>query len=363
MVVGPQGHLATYRKLHLFNDEKSWFAPGGDLPVVELPFGRVGMVICFDLWFPEAARALALAGAEIIAVPTNWVASFRRRVYDDAGYCLGDIVAMATAGQNAVVVACADRVGVERDVRFLGCSVIVGPDGWPIQGPAGPEEETLLVADVDLDDLAGSAPADPAQRPLRRPSARLLQCCGCQPSAASRRGPHSQPILSATTPSTPLLADLNDAQREAVTAPDGPLLIFAGAGSGKTRVLTHRIAYVLATRDVRPHEVCAVTFTNKAAREMRGRIEVLLGGSTSGMWVGTFHALGARILRRDGTAIGIPSSFSIYDEADRAAALRRALRHRGHRRQALSRHQGGASHQRRQERAPRRPRVRGQERR
>jgi DNA helicase II / ATP-dependent DNA helicase PcrA len=110
-----------------------------------------------------------------------------------------------------------------------------------------------------------------------------------------------------------------------VVAPDGPLLIFAGAGSGKTRVLTHRIAYVLANRDVRPHEICAVTFTNKAAREMRGRVETLLGGSTSGMWIGTFHALGARILRRDGSAIGIPSGFSIYDEADRAAALRRAM--------------------------------------
>jgi DNA helicase-2/ATP-dependent DNA helicase PcrA len=108
-------------------------------------------------------------------------------------------------------------------------------------------------------------------------------------------------------------------------APDGPLLIFAGAGSGKTRVLTHRIAYVLANRDVRPNEICAVTFTNKAAREMRGRVEALLGGSTSGMWIGTFHALGARILRRDGSAIGIPSGFSIYDEADRAAALRRAM--------------------------------------
>lgn len=90
-------------------------------------------------------------------------------------------------------------------------------------------------------------------------------------------------------------------------------------------MLTHRIAHVLATRDVRPHEICAVTFTNKAAREMRGRVEALLGGTTSGMWIGTFHALGARILRRDGSAIGIPSTFSIYDEADRAAALRRAM--------------------------------------
>jgi DNA helicase II / ATP-dependent DNA helicase PcrA len=110
-----------------------------------------------------------------------------------------------------------------------------------------------------------------------------------------------------------------------VVAPDGPLLIFAGAGSGKTRVLTHRIAYVLATRDVRANEICAVTFTNKAAREMRSRVDALLGGSTSGMWLGTFHALGARILRRDGGAIGIPTTFSIYDEADRAAALKRAM--------------------------------------
>jgi DNA helicase-2/ATP-dependent DNA helicase PcrA len=122
-----------------------------------------------------------------------------------------------------------------------------------------------------------------------------------------------------------LLAALNPAQREAVEAPDGPLLIFAGAGSGKTRVLTHRIAYVIAARGVRPQEVLAVTFTNKAAREMRGRVERLLGAGVSGMWLGTFHAVGARILRRDGDAIGIPANFVIYDEADRLAAMRRAM--------------------------------------
>jgi DNA helicase-2/ATP-dependent DNA helicase PcrA len=116
-----------------------------------------------------------------------------------------------------------------------------------------------------------------------------------------------------------LLAALNPAQREAVAAPDGPLLIFAGAGSGKTRVLTHRIAYVIAARGVRPQEILAVTFTNKAAREMRGRVEKLLGADISGMWVGTFHSVGARILRRDGDAIGIPANFVIYDEADRLA--------------------------------------------
>jgi DNA helicase-2/ATP-dependent DNA helicase PcrA len=114
-----------------------------------------------------------------------------------------------------------------------------------------------------------------------------------------------------------------------VEAPDGPLLIFAGAGSGKTRVLTHRIAYVIATRRVRPDEICAVTFTNKAAREMRSRVEQLIGDSIKGMWLGTFHALGARLLRREGDAIGIPPGYTIYDESDRLSALRNAIRAEG----------------------------------
>jgi len=122
---------------------------------------------------------------------------------------------------------------------------------------------------------------------------------------------------------------LNEAQRRAVEAGDGPLLIFAGAGSGKTRVLTHRIAHVIATRGVRPGEICAVTFTNKAAKEMRSRLEELLGGALTGMWLGTFHALGVRMLRRDGDAIGVPSNFTIYDEADRVSALRRGMRGEG----------------------------------
>jgi N-carbamoylputrescine amidase len=150
VLLGPSGHIATYRKLHLFFDEQSWFVPGDSLPVVELPFGRVGMLICFDIWFPEAARALALAGAEIIAVPTNWVASFKRTVYDDRGYIQGDYVAMATAAQNGVVMACADRTGVERGMHFLGASIIVGADGWPLAGPASADSDELLIAEVDL---------------------------------------------------------------------------------------------------------------------------------------------------------------------------------------------------------------------
>jgi predicted amidohydrolase len=171
VLLGPRGRLATYRKLHLFNDEKSWFSPGADLPVVDLPFGRVGMIVCFDLWFPEPARALALAGAELIAVPTNWVASFKRRVYDDRGYCQGDYVAMAA--QDGVVMACADRIGEERGVRFLGASIIVDSDGWPVAGPAGADSEELLVADVDLDAVPRARRRTPRNDLLgdRRPDA------------------------------------------------------------------------------------------------------------------------------------------------------------------------------------------------
>ncbi|MFI5286413.1 MAG: nitrilase-related carbon-nitrogen hydrolase [Candidatus Dormibacteria bacterium] len=153
VLIGASGRMATYRKLHLYYDEQTWFEPGDDLPIVDLPFGRVGMIICFDLWFPEPARALALAGAEIIAVPTNWVASFKRTVWDERGYCQGDYVAMATAAQNGVVMACADRVGVERDVNFIGASIIVGADGWPVSGPASKDADELLIADVDLESV------------------------------------------------------------------------------------------------------------------------------------------------------------------------------------------------------------------
>jgi len=150
VVLGPEGRLATYRKLHLFYDEQSWFRPGSELVVVDLPIARVGVAICYDLWFPEVARSLALRGAEVIAVPSNWVSSFRARLHDEHGYCQGDIMAMAAAAANGTVVACADRVGVERGVAFLGASIIVGADGWPLAGPASPDREELLVADVEL---------------------------------------------------------------------------------------------------------------------------------------------------------------------------------------------------------------------
>ncbi|MFC7329445.1 DNA helicase PcrA [Marinactinospora rubrisoli] len=114
-----------------------------------------------------------------------------------------------------------------------------------------------------------------------------------------------------------LLDGLNEPQRSAVTHSGGPLLIVAGAGSGKTRVLTHRIAYLLAERGVRPGEVLAITFTNKAAAEMKERIENITGARVANaMWVMTFHSACVRILRREGNRLGYPSSFTIYDSAD-----------------------------------------------
>ncbi|HEX9802942.1 MAG TPA: UvrD-helicase domain-containing protein, partial [Gammaproteobacteria bacterium] len=123
-----------------------------------------------------------------------------------------------------------------------------------------------------------------------------------------------------------LLDDLNDAQREAVCAAPGNLLILAGAGSGKTRVLTHRIAFLIRTGQASPYGILAVTFTNKAAREMRGRIEELLGMPASGMWVGTFHGIAHRLLRSHWQEAGLPQAFSILDSEDQYRLIRRLLR-------------------------------------
>ena len=126
---------------------------------------------------------------------------------------------------------------------------------------------------------------------------------------------------------SPLLASLNPVQREAVLHTEGPALIVAGAGSGKTRALTHRIAYLIRERDVSPFAILAITFTNKAAREMADRVEGLLGTRvTKGMWILTFHSACARILRREHTHLGLPSTFSIYDEGDTERLISLVLR-------------------------------------
>jgi DNA helicase-2/ATP-dependent DNA helicase PcrA len=122
-----------------------------------------------------------------------------------------------------------------------------------------------------------------------------------------------------------LLAGLNPPQRDAVTHGEGPLLILAGAGTGKTRVLTHRIAYLEGTGLARANEILAITFTNKAAQEMRDRVELLLGRRTRAMWVMTFHAACARMLRADAHRLGYTRQFTIYDQADARRLVKRCL--------------------------------------
>jgi DNA helicase-2/ATP-dependent DNA helicase PcrA len=131
--------------------------------------------------------------------------------------------------------------------------------------------------------------------------------------------------MSSTTTDPSALARLNPAQREAVVHFEGPILVLAGAGSGKTRVLTMRIAHLIEHHGVDPRHILAVTFTNKAAGEMRERVARLLGEEPAGMWVGTFHAVGARILRREAALVGRTPSFTIYDEEDSLAAVRRVM--------------------------------------
>jgi DNA helicase-2/ATP-dependent DNA helicase PcrA len=128
------------------------------------------------------------------------------------------------------------------------------------------------------------------------------------------------------TAAAPLLAGLNPVQAEAVTHPGGPLLIVAGAGSGKTRVLTHRIAWLIGEQKVSPFEILAITFTNKAAEEMRSRVAALVGPVAGRMWVSTFHSACVRILRRDASRLGYKSSFTIYDQADSVRLVGYVLR-------------------------------------
>src|ERR1700704_3201000 len=135
--------------------------------------------------------------------------------------------------------------------------------------------------------------------------------------------------MSAAEQTTDLLPGLNPVQREAVTAPpDVPLLVVAGAGSGKTRVLTHRVAWLIKDQGTSPFQVLAITFTNKAAGEMKERVGTLVGPVAQRMWVSTFHSACARILRREAGQLGLRSSFSIYVQSDAVRLVdygRRAL--------------------------------------
>ena len=124
----------------------------------------------------------------------------------------------------------------------------------------------------------------------------------------------------------PLISGLNDKQRQAVSADDGHMLVLAGAGSGKTRVLVHRIAWLIQQRNYSPYSILAVTFTNKAASEMRGRVEQLLGSSVRNMWIGTFHGLAHRLLRAHYMDVGLPQNFQILDSDDQQRLIKRLIK-------------------------------------
>ena len=154
-----------------------------------------------------------------------------------------------------------------------------------------------------------------------------------RPCASASHGRHRRPVhralawfgVPADAAIDALLEGLNPPQRDAVIHGEGPLLILAGAGSGKTRVLTHRIAYLLRTGQAKPSEILAITFTNKAAPEMRERVELLVGRATRAMWVMTFHAACARMLRSDAHRLGYTRQFTIYDSADQRRLIKRCL--------------------------------------
>ena len=156
------------------------------------------------------------------------------------------------------------------------------------------------------------AHADPGARPTLTPAGPGTR--GARGALASVPAPTLGHVTVTATDA--LLDDLNPQQRAAVMHEGGPLLIVAGAGSGKTRVLTRRMAYLLAERDVSPGEILAITFTNKAAGEMAARAAALTGSRARAMWVMTFHSACVRFLRREAKRFGYPSSFSIYDQAD-----------------------------------------------
>ncbi|GAA4617514.1 nitrilase family protein [Actinoallomurus liliacearum] len=150
VLVGPDGYVGRYRKAHLWNREKLWFTPGDlGFPVFETRIGRIGLLVCWDIWFPEVPRLLAQQGADIICSVNNWVWT-PPPIFDESGRCMASYLTMTAAHVNNVFIAAANRVGTDRDARFLGCSLIAGTNGWPIGRVAGAEEETILMADIDV---------------------------------------------------------------------------------------------------------------------------------------------------------------------------------------------------------------------
>ncbi len=198
---------------------------------------------------------------------------------------------------------------------------VTAPEGPPGNPPSEQSDEPPWPTDAH-DSLPDERDPEDANPEDAGPWGAL----GADTSAPTRDRSLASTAASREALATQILARLNPEQARAVTTADGPILILAGAGSGKTRVLAHRVAYLIGVRGVRPWQILAVTFTNKAAAEMRERILGLVGGDGRDVAMGTFHALCARVLRRDGPAIGVDPRFTIYDQDDQVGLMRQVLR-------------------------------------
>lgn len=150
VLIGPDGFIGKYRKTHLWDREKLIFTAGDlGLPVFDTKIGRIGLLICWDIWFPEVARLLAVQGADVICSTNCWVWT-PPPLFDEAGKCMAAYLTMTASHVNNVHIVAADRIGEERGGKYLGCSLITGTNGWPIGGVAGAEEETTVYADLDV---------------------------------------------------------------------------------------------------------------------------------------------------------------------------------------------------------------------
>lgn len=149
VLIGPDGFIGKYRKTHLWNREKLFFTPGDEYPVFETKIGRIGLLICWDIWLPEVPRILAAQGADVICSVNNWVWT-PPPLFDEAGNCMASYLTMAASHCSCVPIVAANRVGEERGGTFLGCSLITGTNGWPIGGIADARSDGTLYADLDL---------------------------------------------------------------------------------------------------------------------------------------------------------------------------------------------------------------------
>ena len=166
ILVGPEGLLLHYRKLHLFDREKEIFSPGDlGLPVAKTTAGIVGLCVCYDLRFVEVVRALALRGADMILVPTAWVAGFDRQRWDAEGYCPQARGAMLQANLSQVFIACASQAGSNGRLEFLGSSIVADPYGKAAAGPLPGDADALAVVAIDPAEAERSRTRSPLIRP------------------------------------------------------------------------------------------------------------------------------------------------------------------------------------------------------